>query len=430
MDEGIVPSEFAYGINGFGASRRRGSVMDFLVFLLIVIPLGTALGYLLDANSRRTREEERRQRAYSTEGMRNRNNSRLTMTDCYVYLIRRKYEHSLGTKVYLKVGIGVEERVKEQLKAPHTELVSLYIFRNRWDAVNVEQKILGSWNKAFSKTSTLDYGSPGTEYILWESKKESQALEILKESGGKESKSTSSKENTVSTNPKSNIKVQQEVVANALNPTDPKEVNELSRTQVYLLENKSEKLLKIGMGKFSRPDQFKMTGWKVVRFAHFIDRSMARQAEKAVLNHWRNELNQSAPPRAEKVMKSGHTETVNSSVGIESAWKIVKESSGFIPALTQDELKIYDDYLDFFDRALQFWREEEHYRSLHHLYSLHDKHFNLSREASSLRYNSPYTKERTKEIMKVVGKIADDARKYYWLHLQTLSRVEKMKHWM
>jgi len=156
--------------------------MDFLVFLLIVIPLGAALGYLLDANSRRTREEERRQRAYSTEGMRNRNNSRLTMTDCYVYLIRRKYEHSSGAKVYLKVGIGVEERVKEQLKAPHTELVSLYIFRNRWDAVNVEQKILGSWNKAFSKTSTLDYGSPGTEYILWESKKESQALEILKES--------------------------------------------------------------------------------------------------------------------------------------------------------------------------------------------------------------------------------------------------------
>jgi hypothetical protein len=404
--------------------------MDFLVFLLIVLPIGAALGFLLDANSRKSRETERRQRAYSTEGMRNRNNPRLTMTDCYVYLIRRKYEHSTGTKVYLKVGIGVEERVKEQLKSPNTELVSLYIFRNRWDAVQVEQEILGSWNKAFSKTSTMDYGSPGTEYILWESKKELQALEILKGSQGKESQSTSSKETSLPALPKSDIKVQQNAVANALVPTDPKEVSELNRTQVYLLENKSEKLLKIGMGKFSRPDQFKMTGWKVVRFAHFVDRSMARKAEKAVLDYWRVELNQPAPQRAEKVIKSGHTETVNSTVGIESAWKIVKDSQGFIPALTNEEMKVYEDYLDFFVRAMQFWKENDHYRSLNHLYSLHDKHSNLSREVSSLRYNSPLTKERSKEVMKVVGKIADDARKYYWLHIQTLSRVEKMKHWM
>ena len=93
-------------------------------------------------------------------------------------------------------------------------------------------------------------------------------------------------------------------------------------------------------------------------------------------------------------------------------------------------MKVYEDYLDFFVRAMQFWKENDHYRSLNHLYSLHDKHSNLSREVSSLRYNSPLTKERSKEVMKVVGKIADDARKYYWLHIQTLSRVEKMKHWM
>ena len=184
------------------------------------------------------------------------------------------------------------------------------------------------------------------------------------------------------------------------------------------------------MGKFSRPDEFKMTGWKVVRFAHFIDRSMARKAEKAVLDYWRVELNQPAPQRAEKVMKSGHTETVNSTVGIESAWKIVKDSQGFIPALTNEEMKVYEDYLDFFVRAMQFWKENDHYRSLNHLYDLHDKHWNLSQEVSSLRYNSPLSKERSKEITKVVGKIADDARKYYWLHIQTLNRVEKMKHWM
>jgi hypothetical protein len=404
--------------------------MDFLIFLLIALPVGTFLGFLLDANSKKSREAERRQRAYSTEGMRNRNNPRLTMTDCYVYLIRRKYEHSSGTKVYLKVGIGVEERVKEQLKSPNTELISLYIFRNRWDAVQVEQEILGSWNKAFSKTSTMDYGSPGTEYILWESKKESQALEILKSSQGTESESTSTKETAIPAIVNNEIKVQQIAVADALVPTDPGQVNELNRTQVYLLENKSEKLLKIGMGKFSRPDQFKLTGWKVVRFSHFVDRSMARKAEKAVLDYWRIELGQPIPQGAEKVIKSGHTETVNSKVGIESAWKIVKESEGFIPALTKEELEIYDTYLDFFVRAMQFWYENDHYRSLNHLYSLHDKHSNLSREVSGLRYNSPLSKERSKEIMKVVGNIADDARKYYWLHIQTLDRVEKMKHWM
>ena len=155
--------------------------MELVIFLVVLIGL-----YFFGEWAVRNNDEKKRSRkAIRTESTRVINNRRLTKTDCYVYLIKR--ERNKGKpfeSIYLKIGIGVEDRVRLQLKEEGNSLISLYVFRIRDDAFSIEQKVLKAWNNKVLGEITTHNRSLGTEYIHYSEKNLKKALKILTESSG------------------------------------------------------------------------------------------------------------------------------------------------------------------------------------------------------------------------------------------------------
>jgi hypothetical protein len=298
---------------------------------------------------------------------------------------QKKYGNSLGT-AYLKIGIGVEDRVRLQVKEEGNTLISLYSFKVRDDAFNIEQKVLKSWNNKVLGEITTHNRNLGTEYITYSEKNLNKALTILKESGGSD---VLANESFSSPNEGSspNLSNQSPAV--------------LNRTLVYLLLNKREKLIKVGMGTFDRPDSLRGKDWEIVRFCHFGDRESARNAEARVLSYWRNDLGMPAPERAKSLLKSGHTETVESSVGINKAWAIITSSPNFIPLVSESEQKIVDDYAHFFERGRLIWDDELFWIQIRKTWhgSIESKFYQLSNKVDSqkhIRGDSKLAKSSTK----------------------------------
>jgi hypothetical protein len=315
--------------------------MELIVFLAV---LGI-LYFFGEWAVRKSDESKRAHKARQTESMRVRNNSRLTKTDCYVYLFKRvKYPGQSYESTYLKIGIGVEDRVRLQLKEPNTQLIKLLVFRVRDDAFEVEQKVLKAWNnKILGDISTFNR-SMGTEYIAYSEKDLQKALDILNLSSGvdvtNDSEPTSTNRDLGNNEASSHPSI-------------------LDRTLVYLLHNHKAKLIKVGMGTFDRPDSIKGSSWEISRFCHFENRTAARLAEQAVLKYWRNELKMEAPERAKNLLKSGHTETVDSKAGIAEAWRIIRNSPGFVPLVTDDDLQIWEQYEHYLAEGMRIWPDSE-----------------------------------------------------------------------
>ncbi len=304
--------------------------MELVIFIAVLI----CLYFFGEWAIRQSDESKRARQAIRTETIRVKNNRRLTKTDCFVYLIRiDKYKGKPYETSYLKIGIGVEDRVRLQLKEEGSTLISLYLFRIRDDAFKVEQKVLKSWNTKVLGEITTDNKRLGTEYIHYSEKNLKKALEILSNSIG-----TDSFLDDVGGVLKQDGSSSQKPAI-------------LDRTLVYLLLNDRERLIKVGMGTFDRPDNLKGKDWEIVRFCHFSDREAARYAESKVLAYWRDELGMKAPERAKSLLKSGHTETVESSVGINKAWAIITSCPKYIPQILENEHQILEEYENFFERG-------------------------------------------------------------------------------
>ena len=304
--------------------------MELIVFITVLI----CLYFFGEWAVRQSDESKRARQAVRTENIRVKNNRRLTKTDCFVYLIRiDKFKGKPYETSYLKIGIGVEDRVRLQLKEEGSSLISLYLFRIRDDAFRIEQKILKSWNATVLGEITTDNRRLGTEYIHYSEKNLKKALEILSNSIGTDSL----------------LDIETGVINQ--DGSNPQKPPILDRTLVYLLLNNREKLIKVGMGTFDRPDNLKGKDWEIVRFCHFADRESAKYAEGKVLAYWRNDLGMKAPERARSLLKSGYTETVESSVGINKAWAIITSCPNYIPQILQSELKILEEYENFFERG-------------------------------------------------------------------------------
>ena len=383
--------------------------MELVLFLAIAVPL-----YFFGEWAVRHSDEKKRSRqAVRTESIRVVNNQRLNRTDCYVYLIKqqRKYGNSLGT-AYLKIGIGVEDRVRLQLKEDDNTLISLYVFRVRDDAFNIEQKVLKSWNNKVLGEITTHNRSLGTEYITYSEKNLNKALTILRESGGSDALAN---ESFGSPNEGSspNLSNQSPAV--------------LNRTLVYLLLNKREKLIKVGMGTFDRPDSFRGKDWEIVRFCHFTDRESAKIAESKVLNYWRKDLGMPIPERAKKLLKSGHTETVESSVGIVKAWEIIINSPNFIPLVSQSEQKALDDYAHLLERGKLIWNDDLFWIKIRYsgYGSIESKIYQLANSVSTqlhIRRDSKLAKTQLRAFAK-------EFQEFMNKNHAILERAQSMKNW-
>jgi len=381
--------------------------------LVLLIAILAGLYFFGEWAVRNHDENKRSRQAIRTESTRVINNRRLTKTDCYVYLIKRqrKYGKSLGT-AYLKIGIGVEDRVRLQLKEEGHSLISLYVFRVRDDAFNIEQKVLKAWNNKVLGEITTHNRSLGTEYITYSEKNLNKALTILKESGGSD---VLANESFSSPNEGSspNLSNQSPAV--------------LNRTLVYLLLNKREKLIKVGMGTFDRPDSFRGKDWEIVRFCHFTDRESAKIAESKVLNYWRKDLGMPIPERAKKLLKSGHTETVESSVGIVKAWEIIINSPNFIPLVSQSEQKALDDYAHLLERGKLIWDDELFWIKIRQTWygSIESKIYQLSNSVSTqlhIRGDSKLAKTQLRAFAKEFQEFMNENH-------AILDRARSMKNW-
>ncbi|MDA2996714.1 MAG: hypothetical protein O3C26_04265 [Actinomycetota bacterium] len=383
--------------------------MELISFLVILVSL-----YFFGEWAVRKYDESKRSRhAIRTESTRVKNNRRLTKTDCYVYLIKR--ERFIGkpfASTYLKIGIGVEDRVRIQLKEEGTTLISLYAFRIRDDAFKIEQRILKAWNNKVLGEITTHNRSLGTEYIHFSEKDLKKALKILSESLG---------QNVIADNLFNDSP--QEVEAKSNNQHPPV----LDRTLVYLLLNKREKLIKVGMGTFDRPDALKGNNWEIIRFCHFTNRESAKFAEAKVLSYWRNDLGMPIPDRAKSLLKSGHTETVESSVGIYKAWEIISTSPNFIPPVSQTEEEILAEFRGFLERGNSIWNDQAFWIHIQYSWygSIQDKIYQLSNTVNTLQHIRADSKAAKSELRA----FARDFQTFMNQNHATLDRAGALKRW-
>lgn len=383
--------------------------MELIVFLAVLVTL-----YFIGEWAVRNHDENKRSRqAIRTENTRVRNNQRLKKTDCYVYLIKHvRFKGKSFESTYLKIGIGVEDRVRLQLKEEGNSLISLYVFRVRDDAFKIEQKVLKSWNNKVLGEITTHNWNLGTEYIRYSEKDLNKALRILEESGGQNVLSNDTSEVWDANDSKSTKQVLPSI---------------LNRTIVYLLINKREKLIKVGMGTFDRPDSFRGQDWEIVRFGHFTDRESARNAESKVLEYWRKELGMQIPERAKSLLKSGHTETVESSVGIVKAWEIIINSPNFIPLVSQGEQKILDDYAHLIERGKLIWDDELFWRQIRNSWygSVESKIYQLSNSVSSQLHIGGDSKLAKTQLRAFAKEFQEFMNKNHAI----LDRARSMKDW-
>ena len=381
--------------------------------IVVLIAVLTGLYFFGEWAVRNHDEGKRSRQAIRTENTRVRNNQRLKKTDCYVYLIKR--ERNKGKpyeSTYLKIGIGVEDRVRLQLKEEGNSLISLYVFRVRDDAFNIEQKVLKSWNNKVLGEITTHNRYLGTEYIRYSEKDLNKALKILEESGG---------QNVLSDDSLGQWGASESTATKQVLPPI------LNRTIVYLLINKREKLIKVGMGTFDRPDSFRGQDWVIARFCHFTDRESARNAEAKVLSYWRNDLGMQIPERAKSLLKSGHTETVELSVGIVKAWEIIINSPNFIPLVSQSEQKILDDYDHLLERGKLIWDDGQFWAEIRYSWfgSVGSKIYQLSNNVSTqvhIRGDSKLARTQLREFAK-------EFQEFMNKNHAILDRAGSMKNW-
>jgi hypothetical protein len=381
--------------------------------LVVLVAVLAGLYFFGEWAVRNHDEGKRSRQAIRTENSRVRNNQRLKKTDCYVYLIKR--ERNKGKpfeSTYLKIGIGVEDRVRLQLKEEGNSLICLYVFRVRDDAFNIEQKVLKSWNNKVLGEITTHNRYLGTEYIRYSEKDLNKALKILEESGGENVLSDDTSGQWSASEPK---------------PTEQALPPILNRTIVYLLINKREKLIKVGMGTFDRPDSFRGQDWEIARFCHFADRESARNAESKVLSYWRNDLGMQIPERAKSLLKSGHTETVESSVGIVKAWEIIVNSHNFIPLVSQSEQKALDDYDHLLERGKLIWDDDLFWMKIRQTWygSIESKIYQLSNSVSTqlhIRGDSKLAKTQLRAFAK-------EFQEFMNKNHAILDRARSMKNW-
>lgn len=383
--------------------------MELIVFLAVLVVL-----YFFGEWAVRSHDEGKRSRqAIRTESTRVKNNQRLKKTDCYVYLIKRQknYRTSVGT-AYLKIGIGVEDRVRLQLKEEGNSLISLYVFRVRDDAFGIEQKVLKSWNNKVLGEITTHNRSLGTEYITYSEKNLDKALTILKESGGVDVLANDSFDSSGDDSSAKTIKQSPAV---------------LNRTLVYLLHNKREKLIKVGMGTFDRPDTLRGKDWEIVRFCHFTDRESAKFAESKVLSYWRKDLGMPSPERAKKLLKSGHTETVEASVGIQKAWAIITSCPNFIHPVLESEQQILDEFNNLLERGKLIWDDGEFWAEIRYTWygSIENKIYSLSNRVNTQTHIRTDSKE-AKSQLRTFGK---EFQAFMNKNHAILDRTKSMKMW-
>ena len=383
--------------------------MELITFLLILVPL-----YFFGEWAVRKHDESKRsQHAIRTESNRVKNNRRLTKTDCYVYLIKwEKYKDKPYATTFLKIGIGVEDRVRLQLKEDGTSLISLYAFRIRDDAFQIEQKILKAWNNKIVGEITTHNRYLGTEYIHYSDKDLNKAIKILSDSIGQNVHT----DNLPSESPK-----EIGVESDSQNPPV------LNRTLVYLLLNKKEKLIKVGMGTFDRPDALKGNNWEIIRFCHFTNRESAKFAEGKVLSYWRNDLKMPIPDRAKSLLKNGHTETVESSVGIYKAWEIITTCPNFIPPVSQTEEEILEEFRGFLEKGKSIWNDPAFWVHIQFSWygSIQDKIYQLSTKLDSHNHIRPDSKAAKSELRA----FARDFQAFMNQNHATLDRAGALKQW-
>lgn len=392
-----------------------GSGIILLIFIILFLAVG---GFAV----RRSDENKRASKAKRFETSRLRNNPRLALTDTYVYLIKRKrFPGKDYGATYLKVGIGVEDRVRLQLKEPETELIRLYKFSNREDAFEIEQRTIRKWNTKIRGEISTWHTNPGSEYILYNDKHLKQALSILEESGGTRVDGIS-RSIDLPANP-----------INSKNPvnTSNEDVPEvLKRTQIYLMQSYTHKLIKVGIGNFNRPDNLKNSAWKIQRFGFFRTREMARAAEKRVLKHWRIDLKQDAPPRAKEILRSGHTETVDDHVGFISAWEIITKSEGFIPNLSDEDLKLYSEYQELLKRGKALWKDEAGWKKVEGSLLVMRYTYLANMVFYGKTGYAGLGKPETRELTRKMSKYLSEFQKFMNTNIDSLERVEKMSRWL
>ena len=383
--------------------------MELVIFLVILIPLY----FFGEWAVRHYDEGKRSSQAIRTESIRVNNNRRLSKTDCYVYLIKvERFKGKPYSSTYLKIGIGVEDRVRLQLKEEGNSLISLYVFRIRDDAFRIEQRVLKAWNNKVLGEITTHNRNLGTEYITYSEKDLEKAKKILGESGGKDVLLEESYK-VANQGRQSNQDVNPPAV--------------LNRTLVYLLFNKREKLIKVGMGTFDRPDTLRGKDWEIARFCHFTDRESAKFAESKVLNYWRNDLGMPSPERAKRLLKSGHTETVESSVGITKAWAIITSCPNFIPLVLESEQQILDEYKNLIERGRLIWDDELFWIQIRKSWygSIESKFYQLSNNVDSQAHIRGDLKQ-AKSKLRAFGK---EFQTFMNKNHAILDRANSMKHW-
>jgi len=396
----------------------QGSIESFLVLVLLIVLFLIIGGFTV----RRSAENDRARHAENFERIRRKNNSRLALIDTYVYLIKIiRFPGETIQSEYLKVGIGTEERVRTHIRKPSTRLIRLYKFTVRADAFGIEQKIIRKWNtKIKGETTTMNRRSLGTESIRFSDKHLQQALLILESSNGERV------DEDIHTD--SEFDVDSWIKSPPTNGTKSPEV--LKRTQVYLIRSFAHRMVKVGMGTFSRPDKLKNSDWYIERYAYFSSRQFARKAEKSVLTYWREKLKLQIPDQAKSLLESGFTETAKYVPGIiEESWKIIKSSEGYIPNITDDDLEVFRKYETLIEQGKELWNDEAgwlkveahsfflQYTHLSHMFHYEKKGF--------VGLDSYQVRSLTRKMMKYLREFES----YTKSHAETLEKVKNEKRW-
>jgi hypothetical protein len=396
----------------------QGSFKSFLVLVLFIIVFLTIGGFTV----RRSAENNRARHAENFERIRRKNNSRLALIDTYVYLIKIFYYPGESFQsVFLKVGIGTEERVRTHIRKPNTELIRLYKFKVRADAFGIEQKIIRKWNtKIKGETTTMNLRSRGTESIRLSDKHLQQALLILESSSGERVDEVIDSD--------SELDVDSEIKSS---PTiDIKSPEVLKRTQVYLIRSYVHRMVKVGMGTFSRPDKLKNSDWYIERYAYFASRPLARKAEKSVLTYWREKLKLQIPDQAKSLLESGYTETAKYIPGIiEESWQIIKSSEGYIPNITDEDLEVFRKYQVLIEHGKVLWNDEAGWAKVEaHSFFLQYTHLSLMfhyEKKGFIGLDSYQVRSLTRKMMKYMREFEN----YTKTHSETLEKVKKEQRW-
>jgi len=396
----------------------QGSVESFLVLVLFIILFLTIGGFAV----RRSAENNRARHAENFERIRHKNNSRLALIDTYVYLIQiTDFPGETFQSEYLKIGIGTEERVRTHIRKPNTRLIRLYKFTVRADAFGIEQKIIRKWNtKIKGETTTMNRRSLGTESIRLSDKHLQQALLILESSNGERVDEVIDSDRE----PDMDLAIKTPPTNNRKSP----EV--LKRTQVYLIRSYAHRMVKVGMGTFSRPDKLKNSDWYIERYAYFESRALARNAEKNVLSHWREKLKLPIPDQAKHLLDSGYTETAIDIPGIiHDSWQIIKGSQGYIPNVTTKDLEIYEEYQTLLNRGKELWNDKAGWAKVEaQWFFMQYTHLSLMFHYEKKGFaglDSYQIRSLTRKMMKYMKEFENFTKTYS----ETLEKVKKEKQW-